>query len=88
MEFFDYSCFLLALLLFMCYALGMARVKYMKIANGKRIGLIGSQFPSFHHTGSVRGMKNRFYGKKALLVHCGAYIYNVTEMPSIYISAY
>ncbi len=72
----------------MCYALGMARVKYMKIAGGKRIGLIGSQFPSFHYTGSVRGMKNKFYGRRALLVRCGAYIYNVTREPSIYNSAY
>lgn len=60
------------------------RAKYMKIADGKRIGLIGSQLPSFHHTGSIRGMKNKFYGKKALLVRCGNYIYNVTSQSHIY----
>ena len=66
----------------------MARVKYLKVADGKRFGLVGSQLPSFHHTGSVRGMKNKFYGRKALLVHCGSYIYNVTGKPDIYRQAY
>ena len=64
------------------------KVKYLKVANGKRIGLIGSRLPSFHHTGSIRGMKRKFYGKNALLVRCGAYIYNVTSQPNIYAQAY
>lgn len=66
----------------------MARVKYLKIKDGKRIGLIGSNLPSFHHTGSVRGMKNKFYGMHALLVRCGNYIYNVTSTPNIYKAAH
>lgn len=66
----------------------MARVRYIKVAEGNRIGLIGSNLPSFHHTGSVRGMKKRFYGRYALLVRCGSYIYNVTSKPSIYNAAY
>ena len=41
-------------------------------------------FPNFHASGSIKGMKNMFYGKNALLVRCGGYIYNVTEKPSIY----
>ena len=43
-----------------------------------------SRFPSFSRTGSVIGMKRFYYGKDALLVRCGAYIYNVTSEPRIY----
>ena len=38
-----------------------------------------SNFPSFSKTGSIRGMKEKFYGKDALLVRCGSYIYNVDQ---------
>ena len=41
-------------------------------------------FPSFHASGSVSGMKKLYYGKNALLVRCGAYIYNVSSAPHIY----
>ena len=41
-------------------------------------------FPNFSKTGSVIGMKKLYYGKDALLVKCGDYIYNVTSEPSIY----
>lgn len=41
-------------------------------------------FPNFDKTGSVIGMKKRYYGKDALLVRCGGYIYNVSSEPSIY----
>ena len=43
-----------------------------------------SQFPNFHRSGSIRGMKKMFYGKDALLVKNGSYIYNVTSCPEIY----
>ena len=43
-----------------------------------------SSFPNFHRTGNVKGMKNLYYGKDALLVRCGNYIYNVTNEPNIY----
>ena len=43
-----------------------------------------SQFPNFSRTGSIRGMKAKYYGKDALLVRKGAYIYNVTSCPDIY----
>lgn len=36
----------------------------------------------FHKSGSIAGMKKQFYGKDALLVRCGSYIYNVPK--SIY----
>lgn len=42
------------------------------------------QFPNFHRSGSIRGMKEKFYGKDALLVKHGNYIYNVTLSPDIY----
>lgn len=41
-------------------------------------------FPNFDKTGSIRGMKKLYYGKNALLVRCGNYIYNVSADPSIY----
>lgn len=40
--------------------------------------------PSFHKSGSVRGMKKLFYGENALLVRCGSFIYNVTKKPEVY----
>lgn len=43
-----------------------------------------SRFPNFHKSGSISGMKRMFYGKDALLVRCGSFIYNVTSEPSIY----
>jgi len=41
-------------------------------------------FPNFSATGSVEGMKKQYYGKGALLVRDGDYIYNVTSAPDIY----
>lgn len=29
-------------------------------------------------------MKEKVYGKDALLVHCGSYIYDISGMPEIY----
>ncbi len=43
-----------------------------------------SQFPNFHKSGSIRGMKKLYYGENALLVKSGSYIYNVTLYPEIY----
>lgn len=43
-----------------------------------------SQFPNFHKSGSIRGMKKLYYGQNALLVRHGDFIYNVTERPEIY----
>ena len=54
----------------------------MTVDEGKRAGL--SRFPNFHKSGSVRGMKKRYYGKDCLLVKCGNYIYNVSSDPQIY----
>ena len=44
-------------------------------------------FPNFSANGSIRGMKEQYYGKNALLVKCGSYIYNVTSKPEIWEAA-
>lgn len=46
------------------------------------------RFPCFHVTGSIAGMKKMFYGKNALLVRCGSWIYNVSKEPRIYYKAH
>lgn len=51
-------------------------VKYRDVFNMSR-------FPNFSKTGSVSGMRE-YYGRDALLVQCGSYIYNVTSEPEIY----
>ena len=38
-----------------------------------------SIFPNFDKSGSILGMKRMYYGKDALLVRCGGYIYKVTQ---------
>lgn len=43
-----------------------------------------SEFANFSASGSISGMKKMYYGKYALLVKCGQYIYNVTSNPHIY----
>lgn len=53
---------------------------------GKRVNI--GRFPNFHRSGSICGMKKLYYGKNALLVRCGSYIYNVTSEPNIYHQAY
>lgn len=41
-------------------------------------------YPSFHRSGSVSGMRRKFYGRDALLVRCGQYVYNVSSQPALY----
>lgn len=60
----------------------MARVKTLTAENGNKVNI--DNYPNFHRTGSVIGMKQKYYGKDALLVRCGQYIYNVTSNPEIY----
>lgn len=62
----------------------MMRVKTLRVKDGERIKI--DRFPNFSKTGSIIGMKKRFYGKDALLVRCGGYIYNVSSKPNIYYS--
>ncbi|MBS3748130.1 MAG: hypothetical protein KGY67_00335 [Candidatus Thermoplasmatota archaeon] len=58
------------------------RVKYLSKHKGIDVNI--QKFPNFHKSGSIKGMKEKYYGKDALLVQCGNYIYNVTSEPKIY----
>ena len=58
------------------------KVKHLKIAEGEKVNI--GRFPNFGVGGSIRGMKEKYYGKDALLVRCGSYIYNVSGVPEIY----
>ena len=57
-------------------------MKTKQINKTAQIDLSG--FPNFSKTGSIKGMKKMYYGKDALLVKSGSYIYNVTSEPHIY----
>lgn len=46
------------------------RVKYLPVAEGRRLHI--EAFPNFSASGSIKGMKDKFYGKNALLVKCGS----------------
>ncbi|MEF9922943.1 MAG: hypothetical protein RR854_00015 [Muribaculaceae bacterium] len=63
----------------------MERVRKMTIEEGNRVNI--SQFPNFSKTGSVIGMKKLYYGKGALLIRCGEYIYNVSDSQEVYYQA-
>lgn len=58
------------------------KVKHLRVEFGKQVHI--EKFPNFHFTGSVAGMKKLYYGKQALLVRCGDFIYNVSSEPCIY----
>ena len=58
------------------------RVRTVYMKDKERLRL--QDYPNFSVTGSVAGMKKKYYGENALLVRCGSYIYNVTTNPSIY----
>lgn len=60
------------------------RVKYLRIRDKEKVGL--DNFPNFHKSGSIVGMKKLYYGENALLVRCGSYIYDVSKRPEIYYS--
>ena len=53
----------------------MPRVRYMNKIQAKIYRL--ELYPNFSATGSIRGMKEKFYGRDALLVRSGSYIYHV-----------
>lgn len=55
----------------------MSRVKYLSVARGQKVHI--EQYPNFHKSGSIKGMKERYYGKNAMLVRCGDYIYKVPQ---------
>ena len=49
----------------------------MTVTKGEEINI--HQYPNFHKSGSIAGMKKLYYGHNALLVKCGQYIYNVPQ---------
>ena len=53
------------------------RTKTVYVRDKARLRL--SSFPNFSATGSIRGMKDLYYGRDALLVRCGSW-----SKPSIY----
>lgn len=61
------------------------RVKRISKEEGERVDI--HRFPNFSASGSVTGMRKLHYGKDALLVRCGSYIYNVSLEPTIYENA-
>lgn len=56
------------------------KTKYLKVEHESKV----RNLPNFDANGSIKGMKNLYYGKDALLVRCGSYIYNVSNKPDIY----
>jgi len=52
-------------------------MKKISIEAGEQINI--SQYPNFSSTGNVKGMKEKYYGKDALFIQCGNYIYNVPQ---------
>ena len=58
------------------------KLKYLSGLDGEKCRI--DNFPNFHSTGSISGMKKLYYGESALLVKCGSYIFNVTSEPHIY----
>jgi hypothetical protein len=64
---------------------GKYPVRTLPVIDREKYGL--SQFPNFHRSGSILGMKNLYYGLDAKLVRCGDYIYNVSSKPEIYDAA-
>lgn len=53
------------------------KCKYLPVAIGKSVGI--DKYPNFCASGSIEGMKKLYYGKDALLVRCGSYIYKVPK---------
>ena len=62
------------------------RTRTLNKRDAQRIDI--SRFPNFHRTGSISGMKKLYYGRNALLVRCGSWIYNVSSEPEIYAPIY
>lgn len=62
----------------------MAKIKTVSQLEAEAKDYQLDTFPNFHKSGSIKGMKKQYYGKDALLVKCGNYIYNVSSKPEIY----
>lgn len=51
------------------------RVRYLTVSEGRSAHI--DRYPNFSATGSVTGMRKKYYGNEAYLVRCGSYIYKV-----------
>lgn len=60
-------------------------VPYLVKSDAEKFEL--DNFPSFCASGSIRGMRKLYYGKDALLVRSGRYIYNVSKNEEIWLRA-
>ena len=58
------------------------KTKRTPIKNYDLLGL--ENYPNFHKSGSIKGMKNLYYGKDAKLIQCGNFIFNVSSTPELY----
>ena len=60
------------------------RVKYLPVKYKEKFNL--DNYPNFHASGSIRGMKQKYYGndKYYTLVRCGSYIYKLPPNSEIY----
>ena len=58
------------------------KTKTLHSQDAKKVGI--SSFPNFHKSGSISGMKKAYYGRHALLLRCGGYMYNVSNPPDIF----
>lgn len=45
----------------------------------KSLSIILGEYPNFHISGSIQGMRDKLYGQSAFLIKCGEYIYKVPE---------
>ena len=52
------------------------KIRYLTVARGRAIHI--ENYPNFHKSGSVAGMKKQYYGENALLV-----MYLGTQIPFI-----
>jgi len=57
---------------------------YKEISAGQSEKLNLDRFPNFNRSGSIKGMRAKHYGKKALLLRCGQYIYNCSSEPEFF----
>ena len=55
----------------------MPSVRRMSLKEGEAVNI--DEYPNFHKSGSIKGMKKMYYGKDAYLVKSGNYIYNVPK---------
>jgi len=61
---------------------GKYPLRYIPVSKREQLHL--DDYPSFHVSGSISGMRKQFYGDEALLVRCGSYIYNVSRNSKLY----